>query len=169
MNNDPIKREAALEALDEIWRALWDVDIPSPTVPEYVEHHEQIKQLLELVEKKKREIEALPPAQPEPETRKPDRPRRLTVNVCGIPHRVIEYDDNFEASSFQFGMIDFGQCEIRINKNMTEANKKETICHEIIHGILVHLGYNSMSSDEQFVQALGNAIYQAFEIKDFER
>lgn len=46
----------------------------------------------------------------------------------------------------------------------TEA-KEETICHEMVHGILVHLGYTEQSQDETFVQALGNAIYQGFEIK----
>lgn len=27
---------------------LWDIDIPSPTVPEYVEHHEQVQELMQL-------------------------------------------------------------------------------------------------------------------------
>lgn len=37
-----------------------------------------------------------------------------------------------------------------------------------IHGILVHLGYTDMSNDEQFVQALGNAIYQGFKVRKYE-
>lgn len=32
-------------------------------------------------------------------------------------------------------------------------------------GIFVHLGYNDHANNEQLVQALGNAIYQGFEIK----
>jgi hypothetical protein len=35
----------------------------------------------------------------------------------------------------------------------------------MVHGIFVSLGYNDYSNDEQLVQALGNAIYQSFEIK----
>lgn len=35
----------------------------------------------------------------------------------------------------------------------------------MIHGIFVHLGYNDHANNEQLVQALGNAIYQGFEIK----
>jgi hypothetical protein len=31
--------------------------------------------------------------------------------------------------------------------------------------MLVHLGYNDMSQDEQFVQALGNAIFQTFDAR----
>jgi hypothetical protein len=48
---------------------------------------------------------------------------------------------------------------------MSQENKNETLCHEIVHGIFVHLGYNDYAQDEQLVQALGNAIYQGFDIK----
>jgi hypothetical protein len=88
----------------------------------------------------------------------------MTVNICGVPHKIVEYEDKFDVDT-HFGQIDYKSCEIRINKDMTDANKKETICHEMMHGILVHLGYNDYAGDEQFVQALGNAIYQGFEIK----
>lgn len=88
----------------------------------------------------------------------------MKVNICGIPHKVVECEDRFDVDA-HFGQIDYKACEIRINKDMTEASKNETICHEMVHGILIHLGYNEYSQDEQFVQALGNAIYQGFEIK----
>ena len=45
--------------------------------------------------------------------------------------------------------------------------KEETLCHEMVHGILTHMGYDNLSNDERFVQALGNAIYQGFEVKKF--
>ena len=89
----------------------------------------------------------------------------MIVNICGIPHNVIEQEDNFDLDC-HFGMINYKKCEIKINKDMSKVAKEETICHEMIHGILVHLGYNDMANDEQFVQALGNSIYQGFEIKD---
>lgn len=38
--------------LGDIRYALWEVDIPSPTVPEYVEHHQQIQELIALVDEK---------------------------------------------------------------------------------------------------------------------
>ena len=37
----------------------------------------------------------------------------------------------------------------------------------MVHGILVHLGYDNLSDDETFVQSLGNAITQSFDIIDF--
>ena len=89
----------------------------------------------------------------------------LEVNICGIKHKVIECEDSFNTDCTHFGMIDYVRSTIKINKNLTEEHKKETLCHEMLHGILVHLGYEEYSQNEQFVQALGNAIYQGFEIK----
>lgn len=88
----------------------------------------------------------------------------MIVNICGIPHKVIECEDNFNVDA-HFGQIDYKACEIRINKDMATEAKEETICHEMVHGILVHLGYTEQSQDETFVQALGNAIYQGFDIR----
>ncbi len=88
----------------------------------------------------------------------------MKVNICGIPHKVIECEDKFDTDC-HFGQIDYKACEIRINKDISPASKKETLCHEMLHGMLVHLGYTEASQDELFVQALGNEIYQSFEIR----
>lgn len=88
----------------------------------------------------------------------------MIVNICGIPHRVIECEDKFDAD-LHFGQIDYKNCEIRINKDMPRESKFETICHEMVHGIFIHLGYTDYAQDEQLVQALGNAIHQGFSVK----
>lgn len=89
----------------------------------------------------------------------------MIVNICGVPHKVIECEDNFNADATHFGQIDYKACEIRINKDMPQESKDETLCHEMVHGMLIHMGYDQLSQDEKFVQALGNAIYQGFSIK----
>ena len=43
--------------LFEIQEAVWGMDIPSPTVPEYVEHHNQMQELLALIDTKIKEID----------------------------------------------------------------------------------------------------------------
>ena len=63
--SDLISRQAVIDALDEIRHALWEIDIPSPTVPEYVEHHEQVQSVWKLLDKKQKELYLLPSAQPE--------------------------------------------------------------------------------------------------------
>ena len=88
----------------------------------------------------------------------------MQISICGVPHEVIECSDSFDFDT-HFGLIDYKACTIKINKDMSDAAKEEALFHEIIHGILVHLGYNQLSQDEQFVQALSNAIYQTFMIR----
>lgn len=89
----------------------------------------------------------------------------MVVRICGIPHTVVEIEDLFNSDCLHFGQIDYKDLKIKINKDMQKEAKEETLCHEMIHGILVHLGYSEQSEDEKFVQALGNAIYQSFNIK----
>lgn len=92
--------------------------------------------------------------------------KKRIVNICGVPHEVIEIDDKFDSDATHFGQIDHNKSLIYINKDSSEPQKKETLIHEIMHGILVHIGYTELANDEQFVQSLANAIYQGFEVKE---
>ena len=51
----PSIQAVPIEVLYEIRYAVWEVDIPSPTVPEYREHHEQIQNILALIDSKIKE------------------------------------------------------------------------------------------------------------------
>lgn len=64
VGTDCISREQAIDALKAIKYGLWEIDIPSPTVPEYVEHHEQIKNMMEIVDGWIERIQEEPPIQP---------------------------------------------------------------------------------------------------------
>ena len=88
----------------------------------------------------------------------------MIVNICGIPHEVIECEVSFD-TDLHLGQIDYDKATIKVNKDLAEAVKRETLCHEMVHGILTHLGYTDDSADEKFVQQLGNAINQSFDIK----
>ena len=89
---------------------------------------------------------------------------KMTITICGIPYTVIECGDSFNADAKHFGNVDFLKAEIRINKDMAEAVKQETLVHEIVHAILVHIGRADLSEDETFVQSFANAINQTFEV-----
>ena len=89
----------------------------------------------------------------------------MKVNICGIPHEIVECEDSFSADATHFGEIDYKACKIRINKDMAVDAIAETIIHEMVHGMLMHLGYTDQSEDETFVQGLANAIYQGFDIR----
>lgn len=86
------------------------------------------------------------------------------VNICGIPYTVTEYSDSFDLDA-HFGQVDFKHAEIRLNKDLSEAVKREALTHEIVHAVLVHIGRADLSNDETFVQSFANAINQTFVIK----
>ena len=83
------------------------------------------------------------------------------ISICGIPHTIEEKEDVFDMDT-HFGMIDYTKCRILINKDLPPALASEALCHEVVHGILVHIGRDDLTSDETFVQSLGNAISQSF-------
>ena len=91
----------------------------------------------------------------------------MIVNICGMPYKVVEVNDPFGGDTV--GQIDNRHCEIQICKEMSAEAKKETLFHEMVHGMLAHLGYDTEGNNETFVQGLANAIYQGFEIKDTEQ
>lgn len=41
--------EAFINVLKDIYDKVWYYDIPSPTVPEYIEHHEQMQDILKYI------------------------------------------------------------------------------------------------------------------------
>ena len=84
----------------------------------------------------------------------------MTVDICGMLYEIKVVDDALESDTT--GKIDYRNHVILISKNQCQQAKIETLCHEIVHGMLQHLGYAEQGEDEQFVQALGNAIYQSF-------
>lgn len=92
----------------------------------------------------------------------------MKVNICGIPHEVIKVKDDFTASANHLGEIRYLECKIYINDKLPKELEKETICHEMVHGILVHIGKQEMADNEEFVQALANAITQGFEVKEIK-
>lgn len=87
--------------------------------------------------------------------------------ICGIPYKIVPTEDVFDVDT-HLGQINYITGEIRVNKRLQGEILYETLAHEIIHGILMYLGYEKESQDEQFVQALGNAINQTFTIKGME-
>lgn len=88
-----------------------------------------------------------------------------TVNICGIPHSVILCEDNFD-TDLHLGQISYASATIKINWNASEAMQTQALFHEMLHGMLIQIGRNEESNDECFVQALSNALYQSFQIKE---
>lgn len=57
------------------------------------------------------------------------------------------------------GQIEYTEQTIKIDKNISEDMKKETLIHEILHGILEKLGYEELNEDEQKVHSIAATMY----------
>ena len=79
------------------------------------------------------------------------------VMVAGIPFEIQECHENFGDGNC--GEIEHRKQIIRINEDMALEYKKQTLIHEMVHGILVMIGRNDLSIDETFVQSLAQGIY----------
>lgn len=84
------------------------------------------------------------------------------VNICGIPHeirykKVIAEEDEGIVN----GLIELSKCRITLKKGMTQDFEHETLLHEMVHGILHHIGRYELAEDEEFVQALANGLFNS--------
>ncbi len=61
-----IEKQEAIDALKAIKYGLWEIDIPSPgNCPEYIEHHKQIKDMMEITDGWIKKLMELPSVQTE--------------------------------------------------------------------------------------------------------
>lgn len=90
----------------------------------------------------------------------------MKVNICGIPHEVIDVDYIESDNGRCVGQILYEDCIIKMRKGMNSDYYNQTLIHEMTHGILAMIGRNDLTSDEVFVQSLALAISQSFDIKE---
>lgn len=57
------------------------------------------------------------------------------------------------------GQIEYVEQTIKIDKNISEDMKKETLIHEILHGVLEKLGYEELNEDEQKIHSIASTMY----------
>ncbi len=90
----------------------------------------------------------------------------MTIKVCGVPHEVKKVSAIDEGrEGITLGQIDHSKAEIKVRSGMPSGLEQSTVFHEVLHGMLVQLGYNDLSEDETFVQGFSNAMYQMFDFK----
>jgi predicted metal-dependent peptidase len=85
-----------------------------------------------------------------------------TVKICGIPHEIEEMPVvNEEGEGITQGQIIYSEAKIQIKESLPQEVKDEVLIHEIVHGILQHIGEVDLCADERFVQALASGIYNS--------
>lgn len=86
-----------------------------------------------------------------------------TVTICGIKHTVEYVKDRFDAD-IHCGQINYKEAQILINEDAVKEIQSETLWHEIVHGILAHIGQSELNNDETFVNLFALAL-NALEIE----
>lgn len=95
--------------------------------------------------------------------------RNMKIDICGIPYKVKEVSTiDEELEGVTLGKIICSKCKILLKKGLPEGLKRSVLYHEILHGILIQIGYTESSDDETFVQGLSNVLCQMFELRGTE-
>ena len=103
-----IRKGDAVKAIDRILEALWEIDIPSPTVPEYKEHHQGVQAVIKRAKDLREILEKLPAVQPEPpwitcDQKLPDYGYQVLVSLydsTDVAHRVAATMPGIEEDSW---------------------------------------------------------------------
>lgn len=85
-------------------------------------------------------------------------PKKLKIG--GVTYEVQETKNLTLGNANYSGEIDYTDCVIRICPCNPQKMKAD-FCHEMVHGILDHLGYTD--HDEKKVDELAKALYMVFE------
>ena len=85
----------------------------------------------------------------------------IMINILGIPYELCEVDV-IDKNVHLVGQINYQEQKIQIEKGLGEDYRKQTIMHEVLHGIFEALGYDDINADEQKVQSISSALHQVF-------
>lgn len=88
-----------------------------------------------------------------------------TVKIGGLNYKVT-FTDNVEKGERLFGNISYPELEIRIDNTYPEKIQQLAFLHEIVHGILNHIGKHDLQNDDEFVEVFSNVLYQVLKDND---
>ena len=89
------------------------------------------------------------------------------VNICGVPYKIAEVDEipsDIRGELVQ-GQIIYHEGKIYLRKSLPDKLKQSVLYHEWVHGMLVMIGRNDLSDNEELVCNIANAIFGSFDFK----
>jgi Zn-dependent peptidase ImmA (M78 family) len=81
------------------------------------------------------------------------------LKVGGTIYTVNEVDGLLRKLSM-YGNVDFSDCIIQIDADMSEERKEQTIIHEMLHAVHFEAGYNPEEQDEDMINRTANVLHQ---------
>lgn len=90
------------------------------------------------------------------------------IKISGIDYEIaIAEHRNDKEGDILLGEIDYAGATIFINEDQSDQMKTATLIHEIVHGILYHMG-SKLNEDEYFVEGLASGLYQVIRDNDIK-
>ncbi len=83
------------------------------------------------------------------------------INIMGVIYTVEEVEV-VRKEELCKGEIDFMSNKIRIDKNLPQSAKEQTLMHEILHAVFDLLGLYELNEDENKVQSIATALHHVF-------
>lgn len=81
-----------------------------------------------------------------------------TVNICGIPYQVDEFEADVDRNLM--GRLQYDTAQIFIRKDIPLDKKMETLLHEVMHTVYMNAGLQPNDEEEKVVTALSSGVYQ---------
>jgi hypothetical protein len=81
------------------------------------------------------------------------------IKVGGAIYTVNEVDGLMRKLSL-FGNVDFSDCIIQIDADLSEERKEQTIIHEMMHAVHFEAGYDPEGQDEDLINRTANVLHQ---------
>jgi Zn-dependent peptidase ImmA (M78 family) len=81
------------------------------------------------------------------------------LKIGGAIYTVNEVDGLLRKLNM-YGNVDFSDCIIQIDADMSEERKEQTIIHEMMHAVHFEAGYNPEEQDEDMINRTANVLHQ---------
>lgn len=83
------------------------------------------------------------------------------VKISGIDYKieVAEHRPADDEGGVLLGEITYHHAAIYINEDQSEQMRQATLIHEIVHGILHHMG-SELNDNEKFVEGFSSGLHQ---------
>jgi Zn-dependent peptidase ImmA (M78 family) len=83
------------------------------------------------------------------------------VKISGIDYHIEIAEHKSVENGVLMGEITYDKATIYINEELNDQLQVSTLLHEIVHGILYHMG-SEMNDNEKFVEGFASGLHQVF-------